>query len=242
VAHFYLLHELTQIVAGTTVVLDGSEGRHAATVSRIRVGESIQVGDGRGTTGEGVVVAATKDTLTIAIDSVRHHDAESPELILIQALAKTDRDERAVEMATELGISRVIPWLADRSISRWDETKAEKGRQKWQSIAREASKQSIRAQIPVVEAVATADELLTRFDSSQLLILDPAGTCSLSDVSLDADVIALVVGPEGGISDSELAQFRNAGAHIVTLGKNILRTSTAGPAALAVINGRLGRL
>ena len=241
-AHFYFLDASSHISPGASVVLDGAEGRHAATVSRLRVGESIRVGDGRGTIAQGIVTSSSKDSLTITLDDVQHESADGAELVLIQALAKTDRDERAVEMATELGVARVIPWMAERSVSRWDATKADKGRQKWQSIAREASKQSIRAYIPLVEAVTTTDHIVSTFEPRQLLVLDPTGRQSLSNVPLDDHTIAIVVGPEGGLSDTELSTFVEAGAHIVALGKNILRTSTAGPAALAVINGRLGRL
>jgi 16S rRNA (uracil1498-N3)-methyltransferase len=241
-AHFYLVDPMTELVVGGFVTLDGAEGRHAATVSRIRVGEELKVGNGQGAIGVGPVTSTGKDSLTVRIDHVEVGTKQSPELVLIQALAKTDRDERAVEMATELGVDRVLPWMAERSISRWDESKAEKGRQKWQAIAREASKQSIRAFVPEVEPVSSVVGMLSFFAPTQLLVLDPTGDISLSAAVLDTAVVAMVVGPEGGITEPELAQFRAAGAQIVTMGANVLRTSTAGPAAIAVLNARLGRL
>jgi len=241
-AHFYFLDPSIVMKVGALVTLDGPEGRHAATVSRIRVGEVLRVGNGQGVMGTGVVSSTGKDSLTVLLEQVEEIARLSPEIVLVQALAKTDRDERAVEMATELGISRVIPWMADRSISRWDPNKADKGRQKWQAIAREASKQSIRAHIPLIEAACTTAQLLQQFAPEQLLVLDPRGDMSVSDASLAVEGVVVVVGPEGGLSDAELATFRHAGAHIVTVGTNILRTSTAGPVAVAVLNSRLGRL
>jgi 16S rRNA (uracil1498-N3)-methyltransferase len=241
-AHFYFLDGSEPLVIGAQVVLTGDEGRHAATVSRLRVGESVRVGDGLGTIAVGTVTGATKDTLTILVNQVDVHARELPQLTLIQALAKTDRDERAVEMSTELGIDVVIPWLADRSVSRWDSTKAEKGRLRWESIAREASKQSIRAHLPLVDSLATTKDICSQFGPGELIVLDPTGHIALSDVVLRKEQIALVVGPEGGLSPAELELFAAAGAQIATLGRNVLRTSTAGPAALAVLNSRLGRL
>jgi 16S rRNA (uracil1498-N3)-methyltransferase len=241
-AHFYLVDPATVLAVGAFVILDGAEGRHAATVSRIRVGEALRVGNGQGDIGVGSVTSTGKDCLTLRIDHLEVGTRHSPELVLIQALAKTDRDERAVEMATELGVDRVIPWMAERSISRWDESKAEKGRQKWQAIAREASKQSIRAYVPAIDPVCSTVSMLSDFSPAQLLVLDPTGDVSLSAAVLDTSIVAMVVGPEGGIAEAELARFRAAGAQIVTMGANVLRTSTAGPAAIAVLNARLGRL
>jgi 16S rRNA (uracil1498-N3)-methyltransferase len=241
-AHFYLLNASEALAVGDAVRLSGDEGRHAATVSRIRAGESIRVGNGRGAIGTGTVASASKDTLTIDIEQVEYFSRLVPQLTLIQALAKTDRDERAVEMSTELGVDEVIPWQADRSVSRWDATKAEKGRLRWEAITREASKQSIRPHLPVVKPIATTKQICSTFSSAELIVLDPTGDVSLTEVTLNSERIALVVGPEGGLSPSELVAFAEAGAHIVTLGHNILRTSTAGPAALAVLNSRLGRL
>jgi 16S rRNA (uracil1498-N3)-methyltransferase len=241
-AHFYLVDPALTIVVGSHIVLDGAEGRHAATVSRIRVGEAIRVGNGVGAIGHGTVVNALKDSLVIRVESVEVVTATTPEIVLVQALAKTDRDERAVEMSTELGVDRIVPWMAERSVSRWDDSKAEKGRQKWQAIAREASKQSIRAFVPQIDALSTTTQLLRDFLPESILVLDPTGTQSLSSVPLSSGSIVVIVGPEGGLSSRELEQLRIHGAHIVTVGSNILRTSTAGPAALAVLNSRLGRL
>lgn len=240
-AHFYLLESLESTTVGSTVVLDGAEGRHAATVSRVRVGESFALGNGRGLVVTAEVLATSKDTVELRVDSVEHIKPSTPQTYLVQALAKTDRDERAVEAATELGVDVVIPWAADRSISKWEGPKIDKGLYRWSAIVREASKQSIRAFIPRVGPHLKSFDLVAHLAGIHILVLDPTGETPLSQVDLDQRDIALVVGPEGGITEGELARFADAGASIVTLGTNILRTSTAGPAALAIINAKLGR-
>lgn len=240
-AHFYLLENLETIQVGAIVTLDGSEGRHASTVSRVRVGERLAIGNGRGLMLGAEVLSSSKDTVELSVTSVEVTKRESPAIVLVQALAKTDRDERAVEACTELGISAVIPWAADRSVSKWEGPKVDKGIARWSAIVREATKQSIRAFLPEVGQHLKSAQLGTALQGMNVLILDPTGDEALSEVKLDGRDIALVVGPEGGISEPELARFKEKGAHIVKMGTNILRTSTAGPAALAILNAKLGR-
>jgi 16S rRNA (uracil1498-N3)-methyltransferase len=233
-ASLYLSEYLESAAVGDTVTLEGDEAKHAVTVARTRVGERLSVGNGRGLVASGVMVSL--DPFGLEVDEVRVEPAPDPQLWLAQALAKGDRDELAVQAATELGVSGVIPWAAERSVSRWEGAKLEKGRLRWESIVREASKQSIRAWMPVVEPLATTKQLGAGF------VLDPTAEHALSTVPLPASGrIVLVVGPEGGISPRELDQLEQQGAVRVRLGSEILRTSTAGPAALAVLNARLGR-
>lgn len=256
-AHFYLLDELATTAVGERVSLVGSEGHHAATVSRVRVGEALQLGNGRGLMLWANAVAIDKDRVTLEVTSIEQVQASSPRITLVQALAKNDRDERAIEACTELGIDAVLPWAAERSISRWEGPKVAKGRSRWSAIVREATKQSIRPFVPEVLAYEKASALLKTLDKAQIIVLDPTGDISLSEIALDVGArvedsetnltktnngFALVVGPEGGITPAELQLFRAHGAVIATLGTNILRTSTAGPAALAVLSSRLRRL
>jgi 16S rRNA (uracil1498-N3)-methyltransferase len=226
--------------AGAVVRVTGAEARHAISVARIRVGEHIAVGDGAGLIAEGIVTSTEAGEVTVAVDVLRREEAPRPELWLAQALAKGDRDELAIQAATELGVSGVIPWQAERSVSRWDGAKAVKGRERWQSIVREASKQSIRAWVPQVTEPATIAAVTAL--PGLVLVLEPTATTALTALPLDdLERITLVVGPEGGVSPKELAQLEEAGARPVRLGAEVLRTSTAGPAALAVLNARLGR-
>lgn len=240
-ASLYLAPELrgADVVAGSVVQVTGDEARHAITVARVRVGERISVSDGEGLLAWGAVTAADGGVVTIDIESAARHPAPSPELWLAQALAKGDRDELAVQAATELGVSGVIPWAAERSISRWDGAKAVKGRDRWASIVREATKQSIRPWVPVVEPIATT-AALTKLPG-RVFVLEPDATTRLTEAELVDGRITLVVGPEGGIAPRELDALAAAGAALVRLGPEVLRTSTAGPAALAVLNARLGR-
>ena len=163
-------------------------------------------------------------------------------LVLVQALAKGDRDELAIQACTELGVSEVIPWQAERSISIWKAEKKQKGQTRWQSIVTEAAKQSLRSYVPNVSEVLDSTELiqiLQGFD--QVLILDPeAGTSITEQNPPKAGAVAIVVGPEGGISEQELEAFSKAGFSNVHLGSGVLRTSTAGIAALSYLQAKLG--
>ncbi len=238
-ASLYLSPSLGDAAAGSVVTLGGDEGRHAITVARVRVGETLSISDGAGLVVSGPVVSIEGSVLTLAVETATRHPAPVPELWLAQALAKGDRDELAVQAVTELGVSGVVPWAAERSISRWEGAKAEKGRERWASIVREATKQSIRPWVPAVEPIAATASLAKL--PGLVLVLEPTATARLTEVELDADRITLVVGPEGGVSPRELDVLGAAGAVAVRLGPEVLRTSTAGPAALAVLNGRLGR-
>ena len=226
-------------MAGSVVTFGGDEGRHAIAVARVRVGERISVGDGVGSVVVGPVASLEGGVVTVTVETSTHESVPTPALWLAQALAKGDRDELAIQAATELGASGIIPWAAERSVSRWEGAKAAKGRERWASIVREATKQSIRSRVPLVEPIASTNELGKL--PGRVLVLEPDATQKLTDIPIDDERITLVVGPEGGISDRELAALTAAGATLVRLGPEVLRTSTAGPAALAVINARLGR-
>lgn len=240
-AHFYISDELESTSVGAIVNLHDAEAHHASTVSRVRVGEQLSVGNGRGLMIEAEVIGVSKENVELIVKSFEVIHEQPLQIFLVQALAKTDRDERAIEACTELGIDVVIPWAAERSISKWVGPKIEKGLIRWSTIVREATKQSIRAYIPLVEPLQKTAQLISRLDGFNVLVLDPTGTQTLGAVDLDQRDIAVVVGPEGGITENEITLFVQSGANIVTIGSNILRTSTAGPAALAVLNAKLGR-
>ena len=241
-ASLYLVPQIDEqdAAAGGVVRVTGDEARHAITVARLRVGESVSVGDGAGLIAEGTVASTDGGELAVAVQRLIRAEAPVPELWLAQALAKGDRDELAIQAATELGVSGVIPWQAERSVSRWEGAKAAKGRERWRSIVREASKQSIRAWVPEVAEISRTRDLCA-FEGA-ILSLEPTADLRLTDVALpESGRILLVVGPEGGISPVELEALSAAGAQHVRLGAEVLRTSTAGPAALAVLNARLRR-
>lgn len=226
---------------GSQVVLGGSEGKHAASVRRMRIGEAIQLTDGHGLRVRGVVAELAEKQLTVSVVSAEQEDPAQLKLTLIQALAKGDRDELAVQAATELGARDVYPWQAERSISRWDPGKAIKGQARWQIICDEAAKQSLRSFFPQVHPVITSAELAAKVATfDQVLVLDPTSKLGLAEAAETTGRVALIVGPEGGIDDAELNHLEAAGALRVHLGEHILRTSTAGVAAIAIIQAKTG--
>ena len=230
------------LVPGQEVQLSGPEGHHAAAVRRMRVGEAIALTNGRGLKARGVVSAVAPKQLTVAVHSVDTFELPAVTFTLVQAVAKGDRDELAVQAATELGTSKVVPWQADRSISKWD-GKEEKNRERWQQIVDEAAKQALRSWFPRVTQVQSSKSLATQIAESAgtFLVLDPTAVMSLNQVELSsAGEVALIVGPEGGITEAELALFETAGAKRVHLGSGILRTSTAGMAAISVLAAKSG--
>lgn len=240
-AHFYLVEDLETAAVGDRVALGGQEARHAVTVSRIGVGERITIGNGAGLVVSGEVVTAEHTELAIEVDEVTEHPRREPAVFLVQALAKSDRDELAVQAATELGVDGVIPWQASRSISRWEGAKVAKGRDRWAAIVREASKQSLRPWVPDVLDLVTTKQLAALATGARMLVLEPTAHVPLSALTPDGRDLLLVVGPEGGIAPQELQLFATAGAEAVRLGPEVLRTSTAGPAAIAALNVALGR-
>lgn len=218
-----------------TVTLSGDEAKHAVSVRRMRVGEAIAITNGQGLKLRGVVAEVGKNTLTVSVSEVLEENPPARSFVLVQALAKGDRDELAIQAATELGVMEIIPWAASRSVSRWEGVKKTSGRNRWQQIVLEASKQSLRSFVPQVREIHSTAELANSLtDFALALVLDPAGEKHLSQVKLpESGRIAIVVGPEGGIAAEELELFANA--EIISLGQNILRTSTAGPAVLAAL-------
>jgi 16S rRNA (uracil1498-N3)-methyltransferase len=244
VAHFYLADDPASAdwSAGSRVELSGAEAKHAVTVSRVRVGERLLVGDGAGSIAIGVVTEAEGSRLLLEVESVRRVPEPTRRIVLAQALAKGDRDELAVQAATELGVDEVIPWAAARSVSRWQGVKVGKGRERWSSIVREASKQSIRSRVPSVAALTDTRRLAQLAATSTMLILDPTAERGIDRAPVETSTdIVLVVGPEGGITPDELDLLTAAGATPIRLGPEVLRTSTAGPAAIAVLNVALHR-
>jgi 16S rRNA (uracil1498-N3)-methyltransferase len=237
----FLVESSSDARVGDLVSLTGAEAKHAAVVRRLRVGEAVTVGDGAGVWLVGLAEEVSPARVDVRISERVEHPAPAPRIVLVQALAKGDRDELAVQAACELGVDEIVPWQASRSVSRWEGPKAVKGRERWASIVREAAKQAHRAWIPEVVAAVSTKQLAERAGSQRVLLLDPTASVRLSEIEPDARDLVLVVGPEGGISDEELDRLTAAGAERVLLGETVLRTSTAGPAAIAVLSVALGR-
>lgn len=259
---------LDQQVPGSQYTLEGPEARHAVTVKRISVGESVDIADGAGKRLTGTVAAVGQGELTVECTALETEERPDLRLVLVQALAKGDRDELAAETATELGIDAVIPWQSERSIVRWKGERAAKAHAKWQSVVTAAAKQARRAWIPEVRAAVDGAGLQAAVSAADLAVIlhedavrplravletwrdSDGGTSARGDSSGDSDggipgggprEILLIVGPEGGISPREVTKLCSAGAVTALLGHHVLRSSTAGPAATVLASDILGR-
>jgi len=237
----FVVPDCTDAAVGELVRLTGAEAKHASVVRRVRVGETVTIGDGRGVWLEGAAEDVSASQVSVRITERRVQDGPETRMVLVQALAKGDRDEMAVQAACELGVDEIVPWQAARSVSRWEGPKAAKGRERWASIVREAAKQAHRAWVPEVAPVHSTAQLAERAAHARLLVLDPWTETPLTSIRPDGRDLVLVVGPEGGIAPEELERLEAAGAERVRLGDTVLRTSTAGPAAIAVLSANLGR-
>ena len=230
-------------LSGPVIRLTGPEGHHAAVVRRLRPGEQASLSDGAGTLAEGVVAEVGKDSVMLDVRALYSVPPPQPRLTVAQALPKGDRGELAVELMTEVGVDAVIPWAAERSVTRWQAERGARALAKWRSTAREAGKQSRRAWLPEITGLATAGALAQRVSAAaRAVVLEAGAPAKLHELAWPGTgEILLVVGPEGGISPAERAALREAGALEARLGPTVLRTSTAGAAAAAVLLSRTAR-
>jgi 16S rRNA (uracil1498-N3)-methyltransferase len=237
------VESLTGTRPGDRVEVAGDEAHHAVAVRRLRVGEQVLLTDGRGTSVTGTVAETGKRRLAVVADAVAAQPPPEPAFTVVQALPKGDRGELAVEVLTEIGVARIVPWAAARSIAVWRGERATKSLARWRSTAHEAAKQSRRAWFPEVTEPATTDDVRRLVAEADLaVVLHEAATSSLTrhDVPATGSVV-VVVGPEGGLTDDEVAAFEGAGGHGVRLGAEVLRTSTAGVAAVSALLARTAR-
>ncbi|MFV2117270.1 16S rRNA (uracil(1498)-N(3))-methyltransferase [Streptomyces sp. Act-28] len=243
-APVFVADDLTAAAPGAVLTLDGPEGRHAVSVRRLRVGEEVVLTDGAGRGAYGTVTAVEgKDRLDVTVARVRDEPVPAPRITVVQALPKGDRGELAVETMTETGVDAVVPWAASRCITQWKGERGAKALAKWRATAREAGKQSRRLRFPdVAEAAGTkaVARLLAGADFAAVLHEEGAEPLATAPLPATGEIV-LVVGPEGGVAPEELAAFAEVGAGPYRLGRSVLRTSTAGTAAAALLLGRTGR-
>ncbi|TFV91242.1 16S rRNA (uracil(1498)-N(3))-methyltransferase [Blastococcus sp. CT_GayMR16] len=220
------------------LLVDGTEGRHAVEVLRLTPGERVRVGDGRGTVADSEVLSAGPEGLRVAVRSRFEVPAQAPEFVLVQALPKGDRGPLTVDLATELGVDRIVPWTAARCVTRWREDRVDKGVAKWRAAAHAASKQSRRPRVPEVTDPMTTREVCGLLaDADLAVVLHEQARRPLAELDIPrTGTVVIIVGPEGGLTDGEVVAFRAAGAQAVRLGVEVLRTSTAGAAALAALS------
>ncbi|GAB2755006.1 16S rRNA (uracil(1498)-N(3))-methyltransferase [Salinifilum aidingensis] len=230
-----------ELPGGARTTLDGPEGKHAATVRRLRAGEHLLLTDGRGGMARCAVTEVGKDELALEVIGSWHVPRPRLRVRLAQALVKGDRSQLPVEVATEAGADAVVPWRAARCVAKWDDgPRGAKALAKWRETVRESAKQARRAWTPeVAEPVSTRE--LTRLvgGADAALVLHETGSTALRSVELPGSgEVLLIVGPEGGIAPEEVEQLTAAGARSVRLGPSVLRASTAPAVAL----GALGAL
>ncbi|MDA0259721.1 MAG: 16S rRNA (uracil(1498)-N(3))-methyltransferase [Actinobacteria bacterium] len=220
----------------------GDEAHHAIKVLRINVGEEILVSDGAGNWVRASIENIEKKTFTARVLERGFQPEKSPRLIVVQGLPKSDRVKDAIEILVESGVDLIIPWQADRSISKWRQDSLDK----WQSAAVAATKQSRRFRKPeIIDGLSLSQLLEIESENSVFLVMHESATTKLSEVVTSKfagmSEIIIVIGPEGGISESELAVLEGAGAHIVGLGPEVFRSAHAGGAALSAVSALIGR-
>jgi 16S rRNA (uracil1498-N3)-methyltransferase len=239
----HLVPTLTGVAVGGEVTVDGDEAHHAVAVRRLRVGESVVLTDGAGTSVVGDVASTGKRVFAVTVASVTTVGPAEPSIVVVQAVPKGDRGELAVEVLTEVGVAGIVPWSASRSVAVWKGERATKSLARWRSTAREAAKQARRSWFPEVAELASTPDVVALLAGADLaVVLHEEASIPLASFEVpDAGRIVVVVGPEGGLSPDEIEAFVAAGAVSVRLGAEVLRTSTAGVAAVSAILSRTSR-
>lgn len=211
---------------GDTVTLEGAEARHVAGSRRLKIGDGVCLFDGRGTVGQATIetIDRREKAIVVKVEECHVVPAPTPRIELACALPKGDRLATLLDMTTQLGMAEFRPLQCERSVV----TPGSSAHMRWQRICAEACKQSRRPHLPVIYPLATPAQVLADTNGCDLWVADPAGVSIKNlDVGQAADRLLLIIGPEGGFSENELALFMRAGAHMINLSKSILRIETA---------------
>lgn len=234
---------LANIAPAEVVALTGAEGHHASAVLRLRAGDEVDLVDGQGRRVGGTVVQTSRDRIDVLATRIVDEPVPEPRIVVVQALAKGDRGEMAVEMLTEVGVDEIVPWAARRCVARWTGDRERRGLDRWRATSRAATKQSRRARVPRIEAVRDTDGVAALVSGAALAVLLDAGASlpiGQMTVPLSGDIL-VIVGPEGGVDPEERDRLVDAGALAARLGPGILRTSTAGAVASGILLARTAR-
>ena len=221
------------------IEVDGDEAHHGVNVLRLKTSEEVKISDGVGNWGVGTVSQVNKKSFTVEILDRGFEPASKQRVVVVQAILKNDANKEAVDFLTQVGADEIIPWQSQHSIGKFDD----KSLSKWQSAARESSRQSRRVRIPVISNAYSTENLISKIKGLQnIFVLHESADNRLSQIEInqEADVI-LIVGPEGGLSEIEVNTFVTAGAKIVRLGESVLRAANAGAAAASVVMSRTGK-
>jgi len=229
-----------QINDGSTQTLDNGDAHHAIKVLRLKLGEVIKISDGVKKWVSGSIIEISKKEMTISISERGDFEEKKPELVLVQAVTKSERNKEMLELAIEAGVDRIIPWQAERSISKWQSDSA----QKWEIGIKEACKQARQVRLPkLMPMLTTAGVVQLLSKDARIIVFHESASEKFAQLQLPESLasIYLVIGPEGGISQSELSIFENSGGKVVRLGETVLRSAHAGFAAISAVQTKLGR-
>lgn len=244
------VYDLDTVLAGgrpelptVSGILDGAEGKHAATVKRLEVGEELLLIDGHGCGIEAVVTSVAKGSVTFDVVKQVAFPRRAA-VTIVQALPKSERSELAVDLMTQGGVDVIVPWQASRSIAKWG-AKADKAVAKWRNMAVSAAKQSRRMSIPEIAELASTQQVAERISEltergGLAVLLHEAAAVPFTSLEFAGREVLFVVGPEGGLAPEEVSVFTEAGAVTALLGPEVLRTASAGLVALAA-HGALAR-
>ena len=229
-----------QISTGQRQVLENEEAHHAIKVLRLNTGEVIKISDGVGNWVSGPIVEIAKKELYVSITERGQIQAAKPELVLVQAITKSDRNKEMLELAVEAGVDRIIPWQSERSISKWQSD----SEQKWQVGIKQSCKQARQVKLPQLMQVMSTSEVIKSIGEGGFgIVFHEEASTKFSELTIpnSQSSVYLVIGPEGGISEQELLSFQNNGSKVVRLGDTVLRSAHAGFAALSAVQTKLGR-
>lgn len=239
------IHFPHKLEPGDEIELGENESHYLRDVLRLKKGEKITLFGSPDFEYAAEIASAAKQVKAKVLEKVARPDRESVRITLAQSLPKTDKMDLIVQKATELGAARIAPFISSRSIPVLTPDKARQRRERWQKIALEAARQCRRPDVPEVGPVVSFREMLEAAADAQLKIIfweEEKGTTIKMALGEHADAASIVIaiGPEGGFSPDEVESARAAGFIPTTLGKQVLKTETAGLATLAIIQYERG--
>ena len=229
----FFVEDLPTTVGGSYEFAN-DDANHAIRVLRMQEGAEFMLSDGKGSWSQVVATEVKKKSMQVRVMDSGFQAPLATTITVVQALPKGDRAKEAIELLTEAGVDRIVPWASARSIG--------KGSEKFAITAREASKQSRRFRIPEVTEVATTAQICEAIKISDLAIaFHESATSKLSDQvsSHNVEHLLIIIGPEGGLTDEEIAAFTESGAKVALMGRPILRSAHAGIAAVSAVSALL---
>jgi 16S rRNA (uracil1498-N3)-methyltransferase len=227
----------------TTLKLDEGPARHLTQVLRFRVGDPFIAFDGRGGEYEASLESVGKREATARIGAFRDVSRESPLLVtLAQCVSKGERMDFALQKGVELGVTAIQPLLSKRSVVRLDDERWEKKHEHWRGVVVSACEQSGRTLVPEVRPVLDLYAWLANTEPALRIVLVPGSGEGLRALTRPERPVTILIGPEGGLDDDEVREAIRHGCEPISLGPRVLRTETAGIAALAALQAIFGDL